>query len=414
MAASDSTPRAAYYTLGILTFINMFNYVDRWVVAAVVESIKRSELALTDTQLGLIGAGFIVVYTATSPIFGVLGDRRGRPRLIAFGVAVWSLATALGGFARGFWTLFAARSSVGVGEAAYGTIAPAVISDLFPIERRGRMLAVFFCAIPVGSAAGYVLGGLADHYFGWRAAFWIAGAPGLLLSLLVLGVTDPPRGANDAGSTARAAGEHWTGAYKRLVRNRPFLLTALGYGAYTFALGGLAFWMPAFLERARGMTRQEATITFGVIALVTGFVGTFAGGWLGDYFLRRTKHSYLWVSGIATIIAAPATFIALTNPSRSIYLPAIAIAEIFIFMCTGPVNSAILNAVAPSDRATAVGLSVFIMHLVGDIPSPPLIGWLSDVSSLERAFLLIPVAVLIAGIIWLWTAWRGERALQPA
>ena len=410
MPATESTPRSAYYTLGILTFINMFNYVDRWVIAAVVESIKRSELALTDTQLGLIGAGFIVVYTATSPIFGVLGDRRGRPRLIAIGVAVWSLATALGGFARGFWSLFVARSAVGVGEAAYGTIAPAVISDLFPIERRGRMLAVFFCAIPVGSAAGYVLGGLADHHFGWRAAFWIAGAPGLVLSLLVLAITDPPRGGNDAGSAIRVLGEHWTTAYKRLVANRPFLLTALGYGAYTFALGGLAFWMPAFLERSRGMSRQEATITFGTIALVTGFIGTFAGGWLGDYFLKRTKHSYLWVSGIATLVAAPATYVALTHPSRSIYLPAIVVAEIFIFMCTGPVNSAILNAVAPSDRATALGLSVFIMHLVGDIPSPPLIGWLSDVSSLEKAFLLIPVAVLIAGIIWLWTAWTGERA----
>jgi MFS transporter, Spinster family, sphingosine-1-phosphate transporter len=413
MTASTSSPRSAYYALGVLTFINMFNYVDRWVVAAVVESIKRSELALTDTQLGLIGAGFIIVYTATSPIFGTLGDRRGRPRLIAIGVAIWSLATAIAGFARGFWTLFAARSTVGVGEAAYGTIAPAILSDLFPIERRGRILAVFFSAIPVGSAAGYVLGGLVDHHFGWRAAFWIAGAPGLLLALLCLAVTDPPRGANDAGSKPRAADELWTTAYKRLLKNRPYLLTALGYGAYTFALGGLAFWMPAFLERVRGVERQEATVTFGAITLVTGFLGTFAGGFLGDYFLPRTRHSYLWVSGVATLIAAPATFIALTQPSKPVYLTAIVIAEIFIFVCTGPVNSAILNAVAPTERATALGLSVFIMHLVGDIPSPPLIGWLSDVSSLERAFLLIPVAVLIAGIIWLWTAWTGEKESHP-
>ena len=171
---SSHTPdRRARYALAILTLINLFNYIDRWVVAAVVEPIKNS-LGLSDTQLGIIGTGFIVVYALTSPVFGSLGDRRRRPPLIALGVAIWSLATGLAGFARGFWTLFIARSAVGVGEAAYGTIAPAILSDLFPIERRGRVFAVFFAAIPIGSAAGYVLGGWADHHFGWRAAFWIA------------------------------------------------------------------------------------------------------------------------------------------------------------------------------------------------------------------------------------------------
>ena len=289
------------YALAILTLINLFNYLDRWVVAAVVESIKKSELHLSDTQLGLVGTGFIVVYTLTSPLFGALGDRRKRPPLIALGVAVWSVATSLAGFARGFVSLFIARSAVGVGEAAYGTIAPALLADSFPIERRGRVLAVFFCAIPIGSAAGYILGGLVDQHFGWRAAFWIAGAPGLLLALLVLLVKDPPRGLHDAARSKIAHRRIGPSAYRDLFRNRPFILTALGYGAYTFALGGLGFWMPAFLERVRGMPRSEATVTFGAIALVTGFVGTFAGGWLGDFFLRRSKQSYLWVSGIATL-----------------------------------------------------------------------------------------------------------------
>jgi len=187
------------------------------------------------------------------------------------------------------------------------------------------------------------------------------------------------------------------------------MLTAIGYGAYTFALGGLAFWMPAFLERVRGMARSEATVTFGAIALVTGFVGTFAGGFLGDYFLKHTKQSYLWVSGIATLLAAPVTYVAVSNPHRSIYLPAIAIAEVLIFMCTGPVNSALINFVKPVERATALGLSVLVMHLVGDIPSPPLIGAVSDRTSLERAFVLVPLAIMIAGMIWMYTAWQ-ERA----
>lgn len=405
---TDEARRAAKYALTVLALINLFNYLDRWVVAAVVESIKHSELALDDTQLGFIGAGFIVVYTMTSPIFGTLGDRKARPPLIALGVAIWSLATGLAGFARGFVTLFVARSTVGVGEAAYGTIAPALLSDHFPYEKRGRVFSVFFAAIPIGSAAGYMLGGLVDQHFGWRAAFWIAGAPGLLLSLLVLSVKDPQRGLHDApeaqhdGEVQQEQG--FLATYGTLLRNKTFMLSAIGYGAYTFALGGLAFWMPAFLERVRGMPRAQATVTFGAIALVTGFTGTFAGGWLGDYFLKYTKQSYLWVSGVATLLAAPATYVALTSPNRHIFIPAIVIAEVFIFMCTGPINSAIVNVVRPTQRATAVGLSVFIMHLLGDIPSPPLIGALSDATSLARAFLVVPVAVLLSGIIWCWAA----------
>ncbi len=398
---------SAGYALAVLTFINLFNYVDRWVVAAVVESIKHSELHLTDTELGFVGTGFLLVYTLTSPLFGTLGDRRARPPLIAIGVALWSVATALGGFAQGFLSLFSARSAVGIGEAAYGTIAPALIADEFPFEKRGRVLAIFFAAIPVGSAAGYILGGIADQRFGWRAAFWIAGAPGLILSLLVLLVRDPPRGAHDAGVEAapRPAGTART--YLDLLRNRHYMLTVLGYGAYTFALGGLAFWMPAFLERERGMSLSQATVTFGSIALVTGFVGTFAGGWLGDYFLKWSKQSYLWLSGIVTLLAAPVTWIALSDPRRAVYLPAIAIGEVFLFMSTGPINSAIINSVAPRERATAHGLSIFVMHFLGDIPSPPLIGMLSDTSSLERGVLIVPIAVVIAGIIWLWAAWRN-------
>jgi sugar phosphate permease len=168
--------------------------------------------------------------------------------------------------------------------------------------------------------------------------------------------------------------------------------------------------MPAFLERSRGMPRAEATVTFGTIVVATGFVGTFLGGWLGDFFLRRNSQAYLWVSGIATLAAAPLTYIALTSHAKPVFMTTIVIAEVLIFMCTGPVNSAIVNAVSPMERATAVGLSVFLMHALGDIPSPPLIGWLSDRSSLERAFLVVPVAVLISGIIWIYAAWRGERA----
>lgn len=398
----------AGYALAVLAFVNVFNYVDRWMLAALVESVK-AELHLSDAQLGLIASAFIVIYTATSPIFGTMGDRSARPPLVAFGVLVQSVAAVGAGLARGFWSLFASRAIVGVGEAAYGTIAPALLADHFAIEKRGRVLAAFFAAIPIGSAAGYVLGGLIDHHFGWRVAWFAAGVPGILLTFLVLRVIDPPRGASEHVAYVAPERVPWHRAWLRLTKNRQFLLSALGYAAYTFGIGGLAFWMPAFLERSRGMSRQSATVTFGVIALATGFIGTFAGGWLGDKLLVRSRQSYLWVSGIATLIAAPLTWIAVTDPRPVVFLPAIAIGEVFIFMCTGPVNSAIINAVAPGERSTALGLSVFIMHILGDIPSPPLIGAISDASSIDRGLLLVPFAILLAGVIWIWAAWRPLR-----
>ncbi len=408
------TDRRATWALAVLTFINLFNYIDRWVVAAVVEPVKR-DLGLSDTQMGFIAASFIVVYMFVSPVFGILGDRKARPPLIALGVAIWSLATGLAGFARGFWTLFAARSMVGVGEGAYGTIAPALLADQFPLEKRGRIMSNFYCAIPIGSASGYVIGGLADQYFGWRAAFWLVGFPGVLLALLLMTVYDPPRGHHDAGGAGFRPPDSDGGLkpaapqYGSLFTNVPYILSVLGYAAYTFALGGLGFWMPAFLERARGMSRADATVTFGAIVIVTGFLGTFIGGWLGDKFLKRTSQSYLWVSGIATLVAAPLTFVGLWSTSKPVYLTALVIAEVLIFMCTGPINSAIVNAVSPLERATAVGLSVFVMHALGDVPSPPLIGWISDRSSLAQGVLVVPVAVFVAGAIWSWAAWRGER-----
>ena len=409
--SSGAAPIAgAGLALAVLTLTNFFNYLDRYVVSALVESLKRSELRLSDAELGALATGFILVYMLASPFFGTLGDRGKRPRLIAAGVAIWSVATALGGLARRFATLFLARSSVGVGEAAYGTIAPALLADAFPPERRGRVFAVFYAAIPIGSAAGYMLGGLIDQHFGWRAAFFVAGAPGLVLPWLASRLPDPPRGGQDAFVHAHAAPPR--GAFRTylgLLANRPYRLTILGYAAYTFALGALAFWTPAFLERERGMSRSAATVQFGAIVVATGFAGTFLGGWLGDRLLPRLRESYLWVSGAATLLAAPVALAAFVAPSRPVYMAAIVVAELLLFLSTGPINSAIVNVVAPGERATAVALSILAIHLLGDVPSPPLIGVLSDHSSLARAFLLIPVAIALGGLIWLYAAWQGER-----
>src|SRR5271169_1142080 len=232
------------WVLAVLAFINLFSYLDRYVVSGVLESLKHAGLGLSDTNLGSLMSGFLVVYTLLAPVFGALGDRRSRPRLIALGVACWSFATALSGFAVSYLTLLAARAAVGVGEAAYVTIAPSLLSDYFPVRLRGRVMAIFFCAIPVGSALGYVVGGLVDKHYGWRAAFFVAGIPGLLLAALCLLLRDPPRGAQDAGALAAAApaptprratlGKDMWATYRRLKLNKPYVLTVLGYAAYTF------------------------------------------------------------------------------------------------------------------------------------------------------------------------------------
>ena len=409
--------RVARWGLFVLTLVNLFNYLDRFVLSSVVESLKQARplgLQLSDTQLGALATGFILVYMLTSPIFGTLGDRGNRPRLMSIGIAIWSLATALGGFAFNFASLFIARSAVGVGEAAYGTVSPALLADYFPVEKRGRVFAVFSAAIPIGSAAGYMLGGLVDHYYGWRAAFFVAGVPGLVLAWMTSRLLDPPRGAQDgiapvAGHASVGLGRQAVAAYLGLLRNAPYTLTVLGYAAYTFALGALAFWTPAFLERERGMVRTDATIQFGAIIVVTGFVGTFFGGWLGDRLLHRFRESYLWVSGVSTLAAVPFAWVAFTARERPVYMTAIVIAEVLIFISTGPVNSAIINVVEPDRRATAVALSILGIHLLGDVPSPPLIGAVSDATSLGRAMLILPFAFAVSGLIWMFAAWRGER-----
>jgi len=280
-------------------------------------------------------------------------------------------------------------------------------------------MAIFFCAIPVGSALGYVVGGLIGAHYGWRMAFFVAGGPGLVLAALCLLLRDPPRGIQETAdtattsqtsdqSTARSPPDEgplsWRATYVHLLHNRPYVLTVLGYAAYTFAMGGLAYWMPAFLERVRGIPRSEATVSFGAIVVVTGFVGTFAGGWLGDYCVKYSRQAFLWLSGIATLVAAPFVWMALTTKSPTLYLICMVAAQLLMFLSTGPINAAIVNLVLPAVRASAVALSVFSIHLLGDAVSPYLIGALSDAASLGEAVKIVPVAVVVSGVVWCWAA----------
>ncbi len=394
-------------TLLLLTGVNLLNYLDRYVVSALVESL-RADLHLSDFRLGVLMTAFMVVYTLASPLFGALGDRGHRTRLLALGVAVWSVATVLSGLAAGFVTLLLARAAVGVGEAAYATISPALMADHFDRSRRGRAFALFFAAIPVGAALGYVVGGLLDRSIGWRAAFFAVGIPGLALAALVFRQADPPRGRYDAAEVTppRPLAQAW----RALARNPPYVLAVLGYAAYSAATGALAFWMPAFLERARGLPRAEATIQFGAIIVVTGLVGTLLGGWIADALRSRIANADLWVCGVSALGAAPLALVALIAPSRPAYLGALVLGQLLLFASAGPINDVIVAVVPPSERATASAVSILAIHALGDVPSPPLVGALSDRIGLAGAVLIVPAAIAVAGLLWTWGAARRPSA----
>jgi predicted MFS family arabinose efflux permease len=385
-------------------------------VSAIVPDLK-SAMSLTDTELGGLMSAFLLVYIIAAPAFGSWGDRGSRTRPIALGVFLWSLATALSGLAQNYPQLLAGRTLVGIGEAAYVAIAPALLADCFAAQGRGRVYAVLNMAIPVGAALGYIVGGLVSAHWGWRAAFFVAGVPGMLLAALVLWLPDPPRGSYDGPrqpEAPAAATASPLAIYLGLLKRWPYVVVVLGYAAYTFGLGGLAFWMPTFLERVRHVSPAAATTGFGAIVLVTGFVGTFAGGWLGDHLLRFSRQAYLWFSGTLTLLAVPCALLALLAPSPAVYYPAIVGAQLLLFMSTGPINAAIVNIAGPLERASAIALSMFAIHLLGDVPSPALIGRVSHLRSLGEATLIVPVAFAVAGVIWLISARVNARAAHLA
>jgi MFS family permease len=405
--------RDARLALALLFGVNFLNYIDRYVVSAVVPLIQK-DFGLKDTQLGLVGSMFMLAYMVASPFAGVMADRWPRRYFVGGGVLVWSMATVASGLASGYRQLLTARSFIGIGEAGFGGVAPTLISDLFPKEKRGRMLSYFYVAIPVGSALGFLLGGYMGQHHGWRSAFYLAGAPGIALGVLSFWMKEPARGAGDGVVSAEHRFE--IGALRALFSNRSFLATTLGMSAMTFALGGMAYWMPSFYSRMRGLPLDEANTWFGGITVVAGLVGTFLGGWLGDRLLKITPKAYLLVSGAGMLAAVPVTYVALTATDKSVYFPAVLIAEILLFLNTGPANAVLVNVALPEIRATSIAFAIFFYHLLGDVPSPILIGVLSDrTGSLQTALMLVSAAMAVSGAFYLWgTRTLGEDTARVA
>ena len=407
----------ALYIMIVLTTINFLNYIDQRLLSAVLERIKL-EWFLTDAQTGLLGSVFVIVYTLTAPI-GYLGDRMRRKNLIAGGVLLWSLATVAAAFARNYHELLLARAVLGVGEACYATIAPSIIADLYSKDLRSRKLAYFYLATPVGSALGYILGGYIGEFYGWRAVFLVGGLPGLLFALMAFLMVEPRRGQNDE-EVLPAVGLSLPATLKRLLWTPAWRINTIGLALMTFTIGGLALWMPAYLERVHGMSSGEAGTIFGGITVLAGVIGTLVGGRLGDRMQARSAGGYFRLSGIGLLCSSPFIVLMTTLDSLPAIFVVVFIAELFLFLNTGPLNAALIGSVPVQMRGAAFAVNVLCIHAFGDALSSVLLGVVSDAAtpvlgsasaglSLAVAVTAIPVA--IGGILLL----RGGRwiARQP-
>ena len=389
MAEPKLYPRTA---LVLLTALNLLNYIDRSVLFA-VQPLVQSEFRLTNTQVGYLTSAFLLFYIFAAPFVGPLADRYSRKRIIIGGAIFWSGLTLLTAFTHTYAQLLIRHTLVGIGEATFVTIAPTFVSDLFPEDKRGRILGVFYLATPVGTAAGYLLGGHLSPYYGWRFPFYVAAVPGFLLALAVLFLREPERGHYDSVKETPERG-----TLLGLARNPAFWTATLGTAAMTFALGGIQVWMPTFLSRARDYSLESANYLFGIIIVVDGIVASLAGGWLGDYLLPRMKGAYYFVSAAGMALGVPLMIVALFVRGP-VMLPAIAVAAFFLLLNTSPLNAAVLNSVGAHIRATAFAVSLFVYHLLGDAPSPTMMGYVADKRSLQAAFVLPVIAMVISSAI---------------
>jgi MFS family permease len=432
---SSSPYPGARAALVLLLSINLFNYIDRQVLAAVVDPLREtffganaaSSETLTALQnwcrdhlgfkpelalIGVLSMSFMVVYMVGAPLFGKLAERYSRWVLIGIGVMLWSLASGASGLAGTFFVLLLTRCFVGVGEAAYGPVAPAVISDLYPVKMRGQVLSWFYMAIPVGSALGYVLGGgvahsgigewagrtLGIHAESWRWAFYLVVPPGLALGIWSLFMREPPRGLADLGKVTKAHAVGWRD-YLVLLRTPSYVFCTAGMTAMTFAIGGIAFWMPYYLKHREGASGPVEVI-FGGITCVAGLIATLLGGVVGDKLRARFSGSYFLVSGVAMLVGFPFMVATLYAPFPWVW-PLIFFTCFCLFFNTGPTNTILANVTHPSLRSAAFALNIFIIHAFGDVISPVIIGVVSDRYSMNTAFLVVGCMFLVAGVLWL-------------
>lgn len=402
--SARATAGAALGTLVLLVGLNLLNYIDRYILPG-AQPLIQHEYGWSDQQMGALTTALFVTYMLVAPMTGWLGDRFSRKPLIICGAVLWSLATLATAWVHDYWTLYIRHALVGVGEASFGIFAPAVLADFYPERDRNRILSIFYTAIPVGAALGYLAGGQLGTLWGWRRPFFLCAFPGLLIAALYAWIgREPVRGSSDH---IRDTSDRAT--FRGLFANPAFLTATFGLAALTFAMGGISTWVPTFLHRFAGLSVAGASQTVSAITVVDGIAGTVIGGWIAQRWLRSDHRALYLLSFWSVALTLPCGVLVFFGPPRW-SIPALFAAEFFLFLNTGPLNAAIVNSVSASVRATAVSLNLFCIHFFGDTFSPQIIGAISDRTRNLRLGLGATLVSLVVSCIILWI---GSRYAPP-
>jgi MFS transporter, Spinster family, sphingosine-1-phosphate transporter len=412
LAATTSSDPArispALATLTLLVALNLLNYIDRYILPGEL-SLVQNEFHATREQMGALTTAMFFVYMLAAPLTGWLGDRYRRKPLIIAGAVLWSLATLSTAWVHSYWTLYFRHAIVGIGEASFGIFAPAVIADFYPERDRNRILSIFYTAIPVGAALGYVAGGQMGSMWGWRQPFFICAIPGLIVAALYgfLG-SEPVRGAQDhiRPTTDRAT-------FAGLFRNPAFLTATFGLAMLTFAMGGISNWIPEFLHNPIGLSVAKASQLAGASTVLDGILGTAIGGIIAQRWLRTNHRALYLLSFWSVALTLPFGILLFFGPSR-FAVPALFAAEFFLFLNTGPLNTAIVNSVSAPVRATAVSVNLFCIHFFGDTFSPQIIGKIADHSTLRIGLGATLVSLILSCAILLFGSRFAPRLEESA
>lgn len=368
----------AYFALTIVFTMNLLNYVDRFSFFAAGTHIQRALNLHEDHWFGLLGVAFMIVYTLVSPAMGWMGDRYNRKLLLAGGVGLWSIATVFTAFSTSFAQMFFWRALLGLGEATYGAIAPALIADLFPIKRRGRAIGMYQLALPVGTALGYILGGKIADAMGWKAVFYVVGLPGLLVALLGLIIRDPGRGASEGAGAAEHATRPELRDYLVLFRTPTFLYNTAGMAAVTYATGAYAAWASTFYQRVHHLSAGDAGKWIGLVLFTGGILGILLGMFVPDALRKVTRRAYLIVAAVAILLATPLGMAGVLSPGHVASLGFMFGVSLLLSMVLVPCNTVTANVVPANRRAAGYATFIFLIHLFGDISSPVIVGWISN------------------------------------
>ena len=395
----------ARYVLAVMVGINFLNYMDRYVGAAASPLIQK-EFHLSDSQVGLLGSAFLLVYAVAAVPFGFWADRGVRKTVVAAGVAIWSLATLFTGFARSFPQLFVSRAVLGIGEAGYYPAGTSLLSDYFPKEQRGRTMSIWGAGSTFGIAVGFAGGGYIAEKFGWRSAFFFAAVPGILFALLAFGLREPLRGnAEKIGHAVERIHDASLRNFIDLLRIRTLRATILSQTLLYFVLASNAFWLPILLTRRFNLSVGQAGLLAGVVLVAGGLIGTLAGGWIADRRAKSNPSAHLQVGIAGFLLGSIFITIALVAPLNvgpvPVFVPAFVLAVVCLYLYSGPFTALAQDVVSPGLRASAVTMLLFISHVFGDSHSTFDVGWISDrIGSLQTALLITsPTLLVLAAII---------------